>query len=491
MSNSNERYFTTRPELTAVANAIRQRGGAEGTLVYPFEFIDGIRAIPSNDPPAKDVNFYDYDGRVVESFTAEEFLALEMLPPNPVHEGLVAQGWNWELEEAQEYVSAYGSLEVGQMYTTDDGKTRAVIDIGDTEDLHLTVNYTQSAANAVTVDWGDGSEPENAEGVGATGCALQHTYAEAGVYIITFTVAEGATACIGKDAEFTGRFIYQGSLPVYGREVVTALYVGQGFTKLGKFAMAFQSRLLEVSLPQSIGIIDNRAFDACLALKALVVPRGCGSIGNHVFRCNYKLETVSLPQGLTTLGQAFTTCVSLKRVSVPEGVTAIAGNTFQRCFVAKVIAIPDSVLSFGAYCFDCCYNLRKINVPDGVTAISNYFARQCHNLTQVNIPEGVTSIGQMAFSGIFALAELEIPSTVTSIGKFAFLYVDGSGVFHVRATTPPTLEATAMTASAADIYVPYSADHSVYDAYLAATNWSNLGDRIHEEEAPEEEEAQE
>ena len=489
MSNNNERYYTTRPELTAVAHAIRQKAGISEQLLYPYEFIEAVRGIPANDPPAKDVNFYDYDGRVVDSYTAEEFLALEALPANPSHEGLTAQGWNWELAAAQTYVQNYGSLEIGQMYTTSDGKTRAVIDIGDTEDLALTIRWTQSAANAVSIDWGDESEPETASG---TSCEIQHTYDTAGVYVITMTVADGETACIGKDAEFTGRFLSQGSLPVCGREVLTALYIGAGMTKIGKFGLAFQSRLLKISIPQTVVNIDNRAFDACLGLKAIVIPKGCTAVGNYVFRCNYQLEVASLPQGLLTLGPSFMTCIYLKRVSVPEGVTAIGANTFQRCFSARVISIPDSVASFGNYAFESCYDLRKINVPSGVTAIPNYFARQCHNLTQVNIPEGVTSIGQMAFSGIFALADLEIPSTVTSIGKFAFLYNDGVGVFHVKATTPPTLEATALTSiGSATIYVPYSEDHSVYDAYLAATNWSNFGDIIHEEEAEEAEEEEE
>lgn len=82
-----------------------------------------------------------------------------------MHEGLTAQGWNWTLAEAKRYAAAYGSCEIGQNYITDDGKTRAYIDIAETEKLGVTVCFIQSAANGVSVDWGDGSNrcPERTE----------------------------------------------------------------------------------------------------------------------------------------------------------------------------------------------------------------------------------------------------------------------------------------------------------------------------------------
>ena len=57
---------------------------------------------PSVGGSEKDVNFYDYDGSLVTSYTAEEFLELSEMPANPTHEGLTAQGWNWTLEDAQD-----------------------------------------------------------------------------------------------------------------------------------------------------------------------------------------------------------------------------------------------------------------------------------------------------------------------------------------------------------------------------------------------------
>lgn len=69
------------------------------------------------------VNFYDYDGTLVATYTAEEFMKLSDMPTNPTHAGLVAEGWNWTLEEAKAFVALHGGLDIGQMYHTEDGKS--------------------------------------------------------------------------------------------------------------------------------------------------------------------------------------------------------------------------------------------------------------------------------------------------------------------------------------------------------------------------------
>ena len=55
------------------------------------------------EPPEKDVNFYDYDGKRLYSYTTEEALALTRLPDLPDHSdiGLINEGWNWRLEDIQ------------------------------------------------------------------------------------------------------------------------------------------------------------------------------------------------------------------------------------------------------------------------------------------------------------------------------------------------------------------------------------------------------
>ena len=447
--------------------------------------------------PLKDVNFYDYDGTVVYSYTKEEFLAMADMPANPAHARLSAQGWNWTLEAAQDYVEKYGSCEIGQMYITDDGRTRLYIRIGRSEAYTVHLKFNQSAANGVTVNWGDGSAAETAEEAGNV--EMTHTYAAEGDYIITMAVADECSVRLGTSttagttlANAGGSancFFRQGIRTtggVTGRDALLALEIGSGVTDIGSCALNFSTNLRTITIPKEVTHIRSLSFVGCLMLDAIVVPANVTEIGEIAFGWCQHAKAICLPGGLTALKTgALKQCVVVERISVPEGVTALAQQVFSGLNAAEVISIPDTIAgAIGQYAFECCYKVETLNIPVGVTSIGNAAFKCCYNLRHIELPEGVTTIGQMAFSSCFGFEDFIIPSTVTKIDKFAFLYNDGMNTFHVRATTPPTLEATAFTESIANltIYVPYSEDHSILEAYLAATGWSGRGDQIREEE---------
>ena len=185
-------YLTTDTELTSVADAIRAKGGTSAPLTYPDGFVSAIGAISTGvqASPYKDVNFIDYDGTILHSYTASEFAELSALPENPTHEGLVAQGWNWTLADAKAYVSTYKQLIIGQMYSTSDGKTRFYIRLkkGRTSPvLGIAVN------GSVTVDWGDGSSTETITGSdNTTVIYTPHIYPDRdGDYVISVDVISG------------------------------------------------------------------------------------------------------------------------------------------------------------------------------------------------------------------------------------------------------------------------------------------------------------
>ena len=128
-------------------------------------------------PKESDINFWDYDGTLLYSWTLAELATKTELPPLPSHDGLICQGWNWTLQDIKD---AGRELDIGALYITDDGKTRLYVDV-DTETWDdFILNYWQSAKNAVTVNWGDGS----AEEVGPTSgwVTLRHVYGSSGAY---------------------------------------------------------------------------------------------------------------------------------------------------------------------------------------------------------------------------------------------------------------------------------------------------------------------
>ena len=113
------------------------------------------------------------------------------MPANPIHEGLTAQGWNYSLADAKEYVEKYGRLDVGQMYITDDGKTRIYISL---KDGRLKPLLGLGISGSVVVDWGDGSATDTMTGSDtATTVYQEHTYSAEGEYVISLNVTGAAS----------------------------------------------------------------------------------------------------------------------------------------------------------------------------------------------------------------------------------------------------------------------------------------------------------
>ena len=439
-----------------------------------------------------DVNFYDYDGTIVHSYSKKEFLLLDAMPGNPQHEGLTAQGWNWTLAGAQDYVSKYGACEIGQTYITDDGKTRLYIDIAETERLSVSLRFTQSAAGGVTIDWGDGQSEVTPDTTGDV--SLDHTYEEAGEYLITMEVAAGCTVMLGQDTSamssdsmLSHRKSFVTSQYFGGRSPVVALEIGAGVNALGTQSLMGLMRMAYVTIPTNVVTLYYGVFMAVNQVKAIHLPIGVTHINGFMFRGCYSAQAITIPEGVLDAGNfTFFGCTHLKRAALPEGVTSIGKNCFAACYLLERAIFPDGVTSIGSDCFTNAYNLRTTRIPEGVTVIPARAFHGCHCLTGLTIPEGVTSIGESAFGSCYSFRTMTLPSTVTEIGMFAFLFCDGNEEVHIRATTPPELvspTAFSSTGSEYKIYVPWSADHSVLAAYLAATNWCGKTN-IYEEDAP-------
>lgn len=446
----------------------------------------------------KDVNFYDYDGTLVYSYTKKEFALLTALPANPMHEGLDAQGWNWTLAGAKAYVAKYGKCEIGQMYITEDGKTRLYIEIAETERLSTTLSFTQTVANGCVVDWGDGTT-ETSETAGATTAInLDHTYAQAGKYVITLTVADGCQVMLGTSTvamTADGALSHQNSLIhskyLGGRSVVVAVEIGANVNAIGTQAFVFDGRMRYITIPSGVTAIHAGAFSGCRKLTGAVIPSNVTAIGAFAFRACHLCNAIVLPEGLTTIGAyAFYGCTGLERTVVPEGVTALPNGVFSLCYTADSIVVSDGVTSFGMFTFNSCEALRSVNIPGGVTVIPSYCFRQCTALTDLTLPEGLTEIKEHAFMSVYGVRSLTIPASVTALGDFALFFCDGLEEIHMLSTTPPTLATPSSIAAPVNIpdfkiYVPWSADHSVLNAYLEATNWAGKFALLVEEDAPE------
>ena len=398
----------------------------------------------------KQINFIDYDGAIVESYTKTEWQSVTALPSNPSHTGLTAQGWNWTKAQIDAQLTAVpnGDVWVGQMYITDDGKTRIYIHLEEGR-LHPYLGICPNGT--VVVDWGDNSATSTLTGTSLTTVQhADHTYASDGDYMITLTVSSGSFAFYGTS----------NTSHILKKDTTTSSSVH------GVYTNAVQK--IELGQGANIG---NYAFNYCYSLASITIPSSVTSIGTNAFQNCYSLASITIPDGVTSIGTyAFRYCYSLAIITIPDGVTSIGTYAFDYCYSLASITIPDGVTSIGTYAFRYCYSLAIITIPDGVTSIDTYAFNGCHSLASITIPSGVTSIGTYAFTNCYSLASVTIPSTVTSIGKNAFNSCYGMAEYHIKPTTVPTLGTSVFSGIQSDciIYVPSGS----LTAYKGATNWS-------------------
>lgn len=413
------------------------------------------------------IRFFDYDGTVLHTYSKEQFLALNAMPANPSHTGLVAQGWNWTLADAKSYVTSWGFLDIGQMYTTSSGATELDIVLyqGRLEpSLSLAVNGT------VSIDWGDSSAASTVTGTSLTSrIATRHTYTSPGAYTIKINITSGAFSL------YTGGTSYCGILNNdTGSQNTNRMYslaleavrIGNGDVTIGNYAF-YQSYALDyctISKTTKMSAVGN-AFDYCYRLRSITFPLGdnnitsipyfntcynlsyigwsnkvTGSMSSSNFLNNcYSITAVTLPTTMsstilpnsTILPQIFRLVIpsqNVKKIQEPfditstiNSATSITSSQFSgNIWISGEIIIPSTITSIGSSAFQNCKAIHKITINNTATNLlsnSNVFTN-CAALKSLTIPSTITSIGYDFCAECYSLlGPLTIPSGVTALSQ--------------------------------------------------------------------------
>ena len=362
---------------------------------------DTLRSITSGGAavsvPMKDVNFYDYDGTRLYSYTVSEAAALTELPPLPTQPGLICQGWNWNLDGIK---SMGRAVDVGATYVTDDGKTRVYVTLHEGRTSPM---MGLRVTGTVYVDWGDGTEHDVLTGTGSDVWTPVHNYAEPGDYVITLA-AEGEFSIRGTPADNTYSYILRHSSAADARNrayqnSVHKIELGENVT-LAAFGLRGCCNLKSISIPRSITAVSTGVFYDCLSLAAVVIPSGVTNINPQVFNSCYSLSFVSLPDGITSASTStFVGFISLANIVIPDSVTKIASNMFEGCFNLTHFVAPKHLTEINHCSFYECYAVRFYDFSN-LTAVPQ--------LWSIN-----------AFEGISEDCEIRVPAALADEWKAA------------------------------------------------------------------------
>lgn len=374
-------------------------------------------------PEEKDVNFYDYDGTLLYSYTAQEFLALTTMPTNPSHDGLIAQGWNWDLSDAQDQVAEYGVCDIGQMYVTESGATEIDIEL---YDERLSPQLAVAINGTVEIDWGDNTSDQLSGTSITTQKQISHTYQTGGKYTIKISAISGEYSFGGNNSYFLLNSNSTSSANTFYTSCIHNVRLGLNVAQLNTSAFRYCSLLQTITMTNAITKGNTYMFDNCKSLLAVVIPKGFTITNSN--------------------SSMFSNCYAIKHILLPLSFRYVPSNMCQYCYSLEKIIMPYNVSSTGgSSAFQYCNCLRKINIPK-FSSISSSMFNLCLSLLKVTIPNSVSSISGQAFASAYAMKEI-----------------------HFKKITPPTVANNTFSNLPTDciIYVPAG----TLSAYTSAANY--------------------
>lgn len=455
----------------------------------------------------KDVMFMDYDGEVVASYDAADFIAnVTSLPTPPAHDGLTFQEWNWTLADIKdELQNGSGACCIGACYTTNDGNTHFFIKLDERESMRLQLYFQKYDSSMLTVDWGDGTTSTT-----TSSTYLRHLYSAYGEYEVTINCSSNWSFNPGTEG-FR-------SIPLTDAECTGSYYTHATFF------------LKEVWFGTTGRICYNNynLFRGCYGLKSVSVHKDIFynngqqmNLSNMFQYSNILFFTVPAPLASVTTTHAspmsnwFVACKNLITVSYPKGFKYLLANPFSQSGI-RFFFFPamDTWDCKASYCqFQYCIRLERIAMKfDNFTTTSstgfNSFLMYAYNIKKVSwekmkIPSTVTT-RYLCYIGYGLTGEVTLPATFTrfvgdefsncySVTKFTMLgditavgtvngYVFASDVSclewdFTHCTSVPTLYNTNCFSGirpTAKIKVPASLEAS----WKAASGWSTYANYI-------------
>lgn len=220
--------------------------------------------------------------------------------------------------------------------------------------------------------------------------------------------------------------------------------------------------------------LGESTFTSCYTLKTITLPESVKTIGKYAFQWCNSLTEIYLPQTLTEIPEeTFWGCSSLTKINLPETLLSINGYAFASCSSLAQIDLPKSLSSIGCAAFDYCSSLTEIVLPESLSRLDGCAFRNCTSLTKISLPVGLTTIAGSVFSECSNLEEV-VMENVISIEDNAFYKCRKLKKVSIRGGfIPSTASATFTECYLEDIALQVPAGYKAI--YEQAELWKDFG----------------
>ena len=194
--------------------------------------------------------------------------------------------------------------------------------------------------------------------------------------------------------------------PWKGNTEITAVYVDEGVTSIGKNAFADCANLKTVYIAESVTCIYEGAFkntawlttkqnedplvvvndiliDGQKAEGAIYLPSEIKRISNQAFMGNQALTDINLVH-IEEIGEsAFENCINLQNVLGLENVNVLGKGAFQNCASIIEIKLYGIIEKLENDTFKDCIALKTVSIPGCVNQIGESTFAECPNLVLI------------------------------------------------------------------------------------------------------------
>ena len=172
------------------------------------------------------------------------------------------------------------------------------------------------------------------------------------------------------------------------------------------------------TLPNSLLIISDFAFNDCINLKDFRMPINLVHIGNSAFAYS-GCSKIEFNGDITYIGEgAFSSCMNLSEFKTPK--TKFTGSN-------GYVAIDNVLFKDGGHgaksllCYPCAKTVTSYKIPDDVSTITGMAFSYANSLKEVTFNDAITSVPYMAFQNCTSLETVNFTQKVSVIEFGAFM----------------------------------------------------------------------